>query len=50
MELPPGLRFPDRMGSVLQFLDFFDPNTRCEENRWNDIKPFFFKLGQFMRR
>src|SRR6267142_1244980 len=49
-ELPPGLRFPDRMRSVLQFLDFFDPNTRCEENRWNDIKPFFFKLGQFMRR
>jgi len=50
MELPPGLRFPDRMRSVLQFLDFFDSNTRCEENRWNDIKPFFFKLVQFMRR
>ncbi len=49
-ELPPGLRFPDRMRSILQFLDFFDSNTRCEENRWNDINPFFFELVQFMCR
>ena len=49
-ELPPGLRFPDRMRSILQFLNFFDSNTRCEENRWNDINPFFFKLAHFMRR
>jgi predicted ATP-grasp superfamily ATP-dependent carboligase len=49
-ELPPGLRFPGRMRSILQFLNFFDSNTRCQENRWNDIKPFFFNLAQFMRR
>jgi predicted ATP-grasp superfamily ATP-dependent carboligase len=45
-ELPPGTRFPDRMRSVLQFLDFFDSNTRCQENRWNDVKPFFLNLVQ----
>jgi predicted ATP-grasp superfamily ATP-dependent carboligase len=50
IELPPGLRFPDRMRSILQFLDFFDSNTHCQENRWNDIKPFLFNLVQFMRR
>ena len=49
-ELPPGFRFPDRMRSILQFLNFFDSNTRCQENRWNDIKPFFFNLAHFMRR
>jgi predicted ATP-grasp superfamily ATP-dependent carboligase len=50
IELPPGLRFPDRMRSILQFLDFFDSNTHCQENRWNDIKPFLFNLVQFIRR
>lgn len=49
-ELPPGIGFPDRMRSILQFLDFFDSNTRCQENRWNDIKPFFLNLAQFIRR
>jgi len=50
IELPPGLRFPDRMRSILQFLDFFDSNTRCEEYRWNDFNPFFYKLTHFLRR
>jgi predicted ATP-grasp superfamily ATP-dependent carboligase len=50
IELPPGLRIADRMRSILQFLDFFDANTHCQENRWNDIKPFLFNLVQFMRR
>lgn len=46
-ELPPGLRFPDRMRAVLQFLDFFDANTHCEESRWHDIRPFFSQLARF---
>lgn len=45
-ELPPGLRFPDRMRAVLQFLDFFDSSTRCEEGRWHDIRPFFSQLAR----
>jgi len=47
-ELPPGLRFPDRTRSVLQFLDFFDSSTHCEENRWHDIRPFFSQLARFV--
>lgn len=50
LELPLGPRFPQRMRSILQFLNFFDSNTRCEESRWRDIKPFFFELAQFARR
>ena len=46
-ELPPGLRFPDRMRAVLQFLDFFNASTRCEESRWHDIRPFFSQLARF---
>lgn len=46
-ELSPGLRRPGKMRSVLQFLDFFDSSTHCEENRWHDIKPFFSQLVQF---
>jgi len=49
-ELPPGLQPPGKMRSILQFLDFFDSNTRCQERRWNDFKPFLFNLVQFMRR
>ena len=46
-ELPPGLRLPDKMRAVLQFLDFFDASTRCEESRWHDIRPFFSQLARF---
>lgn len=46
-ELSPGLRRPGKMQSVLQFLDFFDSSTHCEENRWHDIKPFFLQLAKF---
>jgi predicted ATP-grasp superfamily ATP-dependent carboligase len=49
LELPPGPQFPERMRSILQFLNFFDSNTRCEESRWHDIKPFFFELAQLLR-
>lgn len=49
-ELPPGPRFPKRTWSILQFLNFFDSHTRCEENRWHDIKPFFFELARLVRR
>lgn len=48
-ELAPGLRVPERMRSILQFLNFFDSNTRCEENHWHDIKPFLLELTQFVR-
>ena len=47
-ELPPGLPPPGRMRSILQFLDFFDSSTRCEENRWRDIRPFFSYLARFL--
>jgi predicted ATP-grasp superfamily ATP-dependent carboligase len=50
LELPPGPRFPEKMRSILQFLNFFDSNTRCEESRWLDIKPFFFELAHVVRR
>jgi len=49
-ELPPGLQPPGKMRSILQFLDFFDSNTRCQERRWNDFKPFLFNIVQLMRR
>lgn len=45
-ELPPGLQPPGRMRSILQFLDFFDMNTHCEENRWHDVRPVFSQLAQ----
>lgn len=48
-ELPPGPRLPQRVRSILQFLNFFDSNTRCEESRWYDIKPFLWELGQLVR-
>jgi predicted ATP-grasp superfamily ATP-dependent carboligase len=47
-ELVPGLQRPGKMRSILQFLNFFDANTRCQENRWHDIKPFFSQLAQFV--
>jgi predicted ATP-grasp superfamily ATP-dependent carboligase len=48
IQLPLGLRLPQRMQSILQFLSFFDANTRCEENCWHDMKPFFLELAQFV--
>jgi len=46
------LSYDSRIGmrSILQFLDFFDSNTRCQESRWNDTKTLLFNLAQFMRR
>jgi predicted ATP-grasp superfamily ATP-dependent carboligase len=49
-ELRPGPRFPKRTQSVLQFLNFFDSHTRCEESRWHDMKPFLFELARLVRR
>lgn len=50
-ELPlgTGQRFPEKLQSILQFLNFFDSRTRCEENRWRDIKPFFVRLAHLVR-
>jgi len=45
-ELPPGLRFPRSMRSIVQFFNFFDSHTRCEESRWHDLKPFFLELAK----
>lgn len=45
-ELPPGAQSPKKVRSILQFLDFFDSRTRCEEGRWHDIGPFFSQLAQ----
>lgn len=45
-ELPPGLQTPGRMRSILQFLNFFDTSTHCEENCWHDITPFFSQLAR----
>lgn len=45
-EVPPGLRFTERMQSILHFMNFFDSNTRCEEGRWHDIRPFFSQLAR----
>jgi predicted ATP-grasp superfamily ATP-dependent carboligase len=36
--------------AILDFLHFFDRNTRNEVNRWDDLKPFFFEVGQLLRR
>ena len=49
-ELPQRLRFSDRMRAVLEFLDFFDSSTRCEENRWRDIRPFFSQVARLAPR
>ncbi len=45
-ELPPGLQFPRSMRSIFQFLNFLDSHTRCEEGRWQDLKPFFLQLAK----
>jgi len=46
-ELSPGGRSPERTRAILQFLNFLDPKTRCEERRWHDFKPFFFQVARF---
>lgn len=40
----------ERWKAVLDFLHFFERNTRYEVNRWDDLKPFFFELGRLLRR
>lgn len=49
-ELPQRLRFADRMRAVLEFLDFFDSRTRCEESRWHDIRPLLSQVARFVPR
>lgn len=36
--------------SIIDFLNFFEKNTRYEVNRWDDLKPFFFELKEYFRR
>jgi len=33
---------------IIQFLNFFKKNTRYEVNRWDDLKPFFLELKQYI--
>jgi len=39
---------PGKLQTLMQFLDFFNGNTRYEINKWDDPKPFFFELKQYV--
>ena len=39
-----------RWRAVLDFLHFFERNTRYEVNRWDDLKPFFFEVARLLQR
>jgi len=41
---------PAKFRSLLQFLNFFESSLRYEVNRWDDVKPFLFELGQSLRQ
>ena len=41
-----GLPSPGR--AVVEFLDFFDRETRYEINRCGDLRPFFFELASYV--
>jgi predicted ATP-grasp superfamily ATP-dependent carboligase len=46
--LSPHRPVPGKMRSVLQFLGFFEKNTRSEGNIRGDIKPFLFEFRRFL--
>ena len=46
-ETTPQLTRAEKWRSVVQFLNFFEGNTRYEVNRWNDLTPFLFELKQY---
>lgn len=35
--------------TIIEFFKFFEKNTRYEVNRWDDLRPFFFELNQYLR-
>jgi len=45
-----GITGSGRWKAVLDFLHFFERNTRYEVNRWDDLKPFSFEVGRLLRR
>jgi predicted ATP-grasp superfamily ATP-dependent carboligase len=38
-----------KVQSVLQFLNFCEKTSRCEVNRWGDLKPFWVEVTQYIR-
>jgi predicted ATP-grasp superfamily ATP-dependent carboligase len=38
-----------KVQSVLQFLNFCEKASRCEVNRWGDLKPFWVEVTQYIR-
>lgn len=38
-----------KVRSVLQFLNFCEKASRCEVNRWGDLKPFWVEVTQYLR-
>jgi predicted ATP-grasp superfamily ATP-dependent carboligase len=47
LNLPPGA--PGRLGVVSSFLNFFDPRTRLEIERWEDFRPAWFEWRRYLR-
>jgi predicted ATP-grasp superfamily ATP-dependent carboligase len=46
----PCLPRRSKFRSLLEFLRFFETSSRYEVNRWDDVKPFLFELGQSWRQ
>src|SRR5436309_2624208 len=46
-ETSPPLTFAEKSRALVQFLNFFEGNTRYEVNRWNDLSPFLFELKHY---
>ena len=38
-----------KVQSILQFLNFFEKASRCEVNRWDDLRPFWLEMTQYAR-
>lgn len=39
-----------RLREILQFMKFFDGNTRYEVNRIDDFRPFVFELSRYLHQ
>jgi predicted ATP-grasp superfamily ATP-dependent carboligase len=40
----------EKWRAILQFLHFFQSNTRYEVNRWGDLMPFLYELREYVGR
>lgn len=40
---------PSKWRTLIQFLNLFPKSTRYEVNRWDDLRPFFVELNQYLR-